>query len=73
MPSNFDFPITYLNSNDGSSILAFGSTDSIIVTDNNSLERLTEFIRLHSNCYLFGSINLKIYPLQTGMKLHFLK
>lgn len=60
MPSNFDFPITYLNSNDGSSILAFGSTYSIIVTENNSLERLTEFIRFHSNSYLFGSINYNV-------------
>jgi para-aminobenzoate synthetase component 1 len=60
MSSNFDFPITYLNSNDGSSILAFGSIESIVVSENNSLKRLAEFIERNSNSYIFGALNYNI-------------
>lgn len=60
MPSKFDFPITYLNSNDGSSILAFGATDSIVLNSSNSLGELSEFIKLYSTSYLFGSLNYNV-------------
>lgn len=60
MSSNFDFPITYLNSNDGSSILAFGSIESIVVSENNSLKHLAEFIDRNSQSYIFGALNYNI-------------
>ncbi len=60
MPSIFDFPITYLNSNDGSSILAFGSIESIVVSENDSLKRLAEFIDRNSKNYIFGALNYNI-------------
>ena len=60
MPSIFNFPITYLNSNDGSSILAFGSLESIVVGENNSLSCLAEFIERNSTSYIFGAVNYNV-------------
>ena len=60
MPTIFNFPITYLNSNDGSSILAFGSLESIVVCENNSLSSLAEFIERNSKSYIFGAVNYNV-------------
>lgn len=60
MSSTYDFPVTYLNSNDGSSILAFGAMDSLIADEFNSLDLLADFIKRHSSNYLFGSINYNV-------------
>ena len=60
MSSNYDFPVTYLNSNDGSSILAFGAMDSLIADEFNSLDLLADFIKRNSSNYLFGSINYNV-------------
>ena len=60
MSSNYDFPVTYLNSNDGSSILAFGAMDSLIADELNSLDLLADFINRYSSNYLFGSINYNV-------------
>lgn len=60
MSSTYDFPVTYLNSNDGSSILAFGAMDSLIANEFNSIDLLADFIKRHSSNYLFGSINYNV-------------
>lgn len=60
MSSAYDFPVTYLNSNDGSSILAFGAMDSLIADEFNSLDLLADFINRYSSNYLFGSINYNV-------------
>ncbi|MBI1836495.1 MAG: anthranilate synthase component I family protein [Flavobacteriia bacterium] len=57
----FSFPITYLNSNDGSGILAFGGDDFLEVdAENNSqnaLLKLEDFIQNHKENYLFGFLS----------------
>lgn len=50
----FKFPITYLNSNDGSGVLAFGEGDKIQLTGGNSLDTLDAFIKAHAGKYIFG-------------------
>jgi para-aminobenzoate synthetase component 1 len=60
MPEIFDFPITYLNSNDGSSILAFGSMESIVIKETNSLDILADFIKVNSTKYIFGALNYNV-------------
>ncbi len=48
------FPLAYLNSNDGSGMLAFGEGDTLICNSGNALEKLQTFIDEHPNCYIFG-------------------
>jgi len=60
MSNSFDFPIAYLNSNDGSSILAFGKKESLVIKDKNSLLQLSEFLKDNSSNYIFGALNYNI-------------
>ncbi len=49
--------ITYLNSNDGKSLLAFGAKDSLIVNSQNSLEEMQGFIDSHKGSYIFVALS----------------
>jgi para-aminobenzoate synthetase component 1 len=60
MNKPFDFPIAYLNSNDGSSMLAFGEKESLTITDENSWELLDEFLIKHADDYVFGCLNYNL-------------
>lgn len=60
MSDFFDFPITYLDSNDGSSMLAFGLQEFILIKENNALECLDDFIIIHSTKYIFGALNYNL-------------
>ncbi|MFM7668705.1 MAG: anthranilate synthase component I family protein [Bacteroidota bacterium] len=60
MSNSFDFPVAYLNSNDGSSILAFGEEKALVLTENNSLVQLTDFIKSNSTKFIFGAINYNV-------------
>ena len=52
-----NIPISYLNSNDGSGLLAFGEGDKIISNSGNSLAQLSNFIKSHSGNYIFGFLS----------------
>jgi para-aminobenzoate synthetase component 1 len=60
MSSSFDFPIAYLNSNDGSSILAFGEEKSLVVKEHNALVQVADFIKSNSSKFIFGAINYNV-------------
>lgn len=60
MNKPFDFPIAYLNSNDGSSMLAFGEKDSLTLFDENSWDLLDEFLLKHGDNYVFGCLNYNL-------------
>jgi para-aminobenzoate synthetase component 1 len=60
MNKPFDFPIAYLNSNDGSSMLAFGEKESLTITDGNSWDLLDEFLVKHADNYVFGCLNYNL-------------
>jgi len=60
MSKPFDFPIAYLNSNDGSAMLAFGEIDSLTITDGGSWDALDEFLFKHSDNYVFGCLNYNL-------------
>lgn len=47
------YPIAYLNSNDGSGLLSFGEGERFILNEGESIEGLQQFIDAHSNSYLF--------------------
>jgi len=49
--------ICYLNSNDGTGILAFGIDEQFKCNDKNCLNQLQQFIDKHANSYLFGCLN----------------
>ncbi|MFA7274900.1 MAG: anthranilate synthase component I family protein [Crocinitomicaceae bacterium] len=49
-----EFPIAYLNSNDGSGLLAFGDGPRIKAPAGRALHELEEFIQEHTNQYIFG-------------------
>lgn len=51
-----DFPVIYLNSNDGSGMLAFGSGPEL-VQKKSDLNEVQQFINAHAGSYLFGWIN----------------
>lgn len=50
-------PIAYLNTNDGTGLLAFGDGPSLSVSGLGSLNKLQEFIDENSNKYLFGFLS----------------
>ena len=52
-----NIPISYLNSNDGSGLLAFGEGDKIISNSANSLTQLSDFIKKNSGNYIFGFLS----------------
>lgn len=56
----YDFPIAYLNSNDGSGILAFGEGDRIRLEGNPALPKLQEFIDQHAGKHLVGYISYDV-------------
>lgn len=51
------FPIIYLNSNDGTGLLAFGEGETIILKKNDTLQKLQEFIDQQKGNYLFGYLS----------------
>lgn len=51
------FPIQYLNSNDGSGILAFGEGERFQMSGKGTLAKLQEFVQLNSNNYIFGFLS----------------
>ncbi len=52
----YNFPVSYLNSNDGSSILAFGHGDHIEIYGDNAIEQIQQFIDNHSGLYIFSAL-----------------
>jgi para-aminobenzoate synthetase component 1 len=47
-------PIVYLNSNDGSGLLAFGEGARISGSNGSNIEAIQQFIDLHKGKYIFG-------------------
>ena len=56
----YKFPIAYLNSNDGSGILAFGDGDKIILDGPGALKKFQDFIDAHKNQHLVGYISYDV-------------
>jgi para-aminobenzoate synthetase component 1 len=52
-----NFPVSYLNSNDGSGILAFGEGERFSMNENSILQDLQQFIDLHAGKYIFGYLS----------------
>ena len=50
----FQFPISYLNSNNGTGIVAFGEGEKIKLSVGNAYTLLNTFIQNHTNKYIFG-------------------
>lgn len=50
----YNFPIAYLNSNNGSSLLAFGEGERIQLSPGNALTNLDHFLSKNSGKYIFG-------------------
>lgn len=51
-----EYPIIYLNSNDGSGILAFGEGAVFVKEEGTSIEDMQAFIDAHAGEYLFGHL-----------------
>ena len=49
--------VCYLNSNDGSGILAFGEKQRLRIDSQEALEQLQAFITENSNEYIFGYLS----------------
>lgn len=54
---NMPQPIAYLNTNDGTGLLAFGEGPSITISGKGSLKKLQEFIDRHPQQYIFGFLS----------------
>lgn len=52
-----EFPIAYLNSNDGSGLLAFGEGDRFEMTEDMQLSDLQQFIDTNKGKYIFGYLS----------------
>jgi para-aminobenzoate synthetase component I len=50
-------PIAYLNTNDGTGLLAFGNGPSITISGKGSIRKLQEFIDQNKGKYLFGYLS----------------
>ena len=50
----FNFPIAYLNSNDGTGIVAFGNGPTLLLNENNSLDAIEAFLADHKGKYVFA-------------------
>ena len=50
-------PVFYFNSNDGSSLLAFGSLSSLRIENNPSLDGIQEFINQNKSNYISGFLS----------------
>ena len=53
----FDVPISYLNSNNGSAILAFGEGPMLTLYQGNILQQLQNFLNEHSGKYIILSLS----------------
>lgn len=53
----FDVPISYLNSNDGSGVLAFGKGPMLTLHQGNILQQLQEFLDQQSGNYIIVSLS----------------
>jgi para-aminobenzoate synthetase component 1 len=53
----FNFPVVYLNSNNGHSLLAFGEGDFIRESTKNAFDDLQLFIDQHKGKYIFGFLS----------------
>lgn len=62
------FPIIYLNSNDGTGLLAFGEGETIILKKNDTLQKLQEFIDQQKGNYLFGYLSYDLKEQLHGLK-----
>lgn len=52
-----NFPVAYLNSNDGSGLLAFGEGERLVADSGTALYDLELFIKKHSKKFLFGYLS----------------
>lgn len=52
-----EFPITYLNGNDGTGLLGFGGNCIYRSQGNNTLKELQDFLDLHKGKYVFGALS----------------
>jgi para-aminobenzoate synthetase component I len=50
----FNFPISYLNSNDGSGLLAFGDGDTLKYKKGAAFPALEAFVEKHKGQFIFG-------------------
>lgn len=55
----FDFPIVYLNSNDGSGLLAFGEGPTLKL-NQPSLQQIDEFVRENTGKFIFGYLGYDV-------------
>lgn len=53
----FDFPISYLNSNDGTSLLAFGEGELQLFDSENSIQAIQDFVDKHSGEFIFTCLS----------------
>lgn len=60
-----DFPVIYLNSNDGSGILAFGEGEVIAESSGHAMNTFEKFIQKNKGKYLFGYLG---YDLKNEME-----
>ena len=47
-------PVVYLNSNDGTSVVAFGDGPTLKLNVGNALNQLSDFLETHKGNYCFG-------------------
>ncbi len=52
-----NYPVAYLNSNDGSGLLAFGEGDRLVADKGMAIHDLELFISYHAKKYLFGYLS----------------
>lgn len=55
-----NFPVAYLNSNDGKSLLGFGESSSIILDKSKDLESIDKFILTNSDKFIFTAISFDL-------------
>ncbi len=69
-----DFPIAYLNSNDGTGILAFGLGETYSYTRSVGLNGLQDFVDRNKGSYLFGYLGYdlknEIFNLNSNLEDH---
>ncbi len=62
------FPIVYLNSNDGTGVLAFGEGEKFVFKRNGKIEDLQSFIEQHKGNYLYGYLSYDLKNQIHGLK-----
>lgn len=53
----FDLPLAYLNSNDGTSLLAFGKGEMLICDSTDSIHQIQSFMDTHSGKFIFSCLS----------------